>query len=81
MFFPWNLVRVYDLEKKMKTSEEMIAYLVKRIEALENINAAYRMSRTPSGSALDNASATFGWKCTLNMYKEMKEKENDTSKN
>ena len=56
----------------MKTPERMIAYLVKRIKALENINACYRTGRKPMSISLDDASDTFGWKTELEKYKSLK---------
>jgi len=56
----------------MKTPERMIAYLVKRIKALETINVCYRTGRRPTSIALDDATDTFGWKTELEKYKALK---------
>ena len=59
------------MARTIKTPEKMIAYLAKRIRALESINACYRMGRSPVSVYLDDASDTFGWEIALSKYKEL----------
>ena len=54
--------------RNIKTPKKMISYLVKRIVALEKLNAAYRLGRRPSSIALDDATDTFEWRKTLEQY-------------